>query len=805
MANIPKVDGNFELEVTNATQSYEDTLYTDNKNISGNIHIHITAKSGVLNNTPTSGITYTEDTSQQSVLPSEGALYLNEGYYQNTKITLDHMLPDPSGTYTNPGTNDIRAGRKVYDGSGKLIIGTMADVTPSFSGGVPSLTNTTNTITTNMATASSGTYKIEAVAKAKATRTKVSYNNDYTGYLDKASGTEASAATTSAEGSINAVTIYIKDASPSAEVSSLSVPSVEVSGAVTGMVTASSGSYYIQINTTKTDGSVKAKYKNTQEGYAPANAGSESGASVITPSVTGGGTKIYIKSCTITNNTSGGSSSGTINRGSQIKIGQGYNASNKYYTAQANSGTKTITANGVESCDGYASVDIQVPTGITPTGTITITNQTGTDVTNYASANVRGATISNPVATKGAVSSNQVIITPSYQVTQAGWVGAGTVNGNSITVKASDLVDGTITITSQNGTNVTNYASVNVRGATYGATLVQGAVSNHQVVITPSVSVSQAGWVGSGKTGTSIVVKASDLVSGTLNITGYGTYDCINYASVSVPEGTEGSPIATKGAVSNHKVVITPKVTNVGGYIAGGTITGATIEVSASELVSGTITLTQQNGTDVTNYKYANVQSATPSFSGGVASITDPASSYTTNMVESQGSTYYVRVQASAKATRTKVIYNGAVSGWVEKANGADASAANTGSETEIANVEVGIQELVLTTATTSRDSTLYPTTVRVETLGRSVSTRYILIPEGYHPTKQYYQISAVATGSFTGPTNTTTYSTVAATVTPSSEVQYVNYSAGYTTSRYVKINALTEYDGYYDIATSSN
>lgn len=641
MANIPKVDGNFELVVTNATQSYEDTLYTDNTNISGDIHIHITAKSGVLNNTPTSGITYTEDTSQQSVLPSEGALYLNEGYYQNTKITLDHMLPDPSGTYTNPGTNDIRAGRKAYDGSGKLIIGTMADVTPSFSGGVPSLTNTTNTITTNMATASSGTYKIEAVAKAKATRTKVSYNNDYTGYLDKASGTEASAATTSAEGSINAVTIYIK-------------------------------------------------------------------------------------SCTITNNTSGGSSSGTINRGNQIKIGQGYNDSDKYYTAQANSGTKIITANGVESCDGYASVDIQVPTGITPTGTITLTQQTGT--------------------------------------------------------------------------NVTNYASANVRGATYGATLVQGAVSNHQVVITPSVSVSQAGWVGSGKTGTSIVVKASDLVSGTLNITGYGTYDCINYASVSVPEGTEGSPIATKGAVSNHKVVITPKVTNVGGYIAGGTITGATIEVSASELVSGTITLTQQNGTDVTNYKYANVQSATPSFSGGVASITDPTSSYTTNMIVDQGSTYYVRVQANAKATRTKVIYNGAVSGWVEKANGADASAANTGSETEIANVEVGIQELVLTTATTSRSSTDYPTTARVETLSRSTLTRYILIPEGYHPTKQYYQISSVSNSSWTGPTTAipTTPGTQK-TVTAGSEDQYIVIPAGYAAARSVKINALTVYDGSYD------
>lgn len=491
MANIPKVDGNFELEVNNATQSYEDTLYTDNKNISGNIHIHITAKSGVLNNTPTSGITYTEDTSQQSVLPSEGALYLNEGYYQNTKITLDHMLPDPSGTYTNPGTNDIRAGRKAYDGRGKLIVGTMADITPGFSGGTPSLTNTTNTITTNMATASSGTYKINAVAKAKATRTKVSYNNDYTGYLDKASGTEASAATTSAEGSINATTIYIK-------------------------------------------------------------------------------------SCTITNNTSGGSSSGTINRGSQIKIGQGYNPNDIYYTAQANSGTKTITANGVESCDGYASVDVQVPTGITPTGTITLTQQTGTDVTNYKYANVQGGS-AVASATKGTVSGNKVTVTPKVTKT-AGWISTETVSGTAVEVSASELVSGTLTPTSSGVKDVTNYASVNITAGTAGTpTATKGTVSGNKVTVTPKVTNS-AGWISSGTiTGTAITVTASELVSGTYTVTGSGNANVTNYASISVASGSASQPTTTvtAGTISLSGVTITlqanvtPSVSP--GWVASGT------------------------------------------------------------------------------------------------------------------------------------------------------------------------------------------------------------------------------------------
>ena len=79
---------------------------------------------------------------------------------------------------------------------------------------------------------------------------------------------------------------------------------------------------------------------------------------------------------TITNNTSGGTSSGTINRGSQIKIGAGYYSSDKYYTAQANSGTKNITASGVTSVDGYANVS--VPKGAI---VITVSSTSNTSVT----------------------------------------------------------------------------------------------------------------------------------------------------------------------------------------------------------------------------------------------------------------------------------------------------------------------------------------------------------------------------------------------------------------------------------------
>ena len=62
----------------------------------------------------------------------------------------------------------------------------------------------------------------------------------------------------------------------------------------------------------------------------------------------------------------------------------------------------------------------------------------------------------------------------------------------------------------------------------------KGTVSNHAVSVTPSVTNS-AGWIDGGtKTGTAVSVSASELVSGTLQVTANGTQDVTNYASVNV-------------------------------------------------------------------------------------------------------------------------------------------------------------------------------------------------------------------------------------------------------------------------------
>jgi len=73
------------------------------------------------------------------------------------------------------------------------------------------------------------------------------------------------------------------------------------------------------------------------------------------------------------------------------------------------------------------------------------------------------------------------------------------------------------------------------------------------------------------------------------------------YVSPSHILGTEGTPTATKGAVNNHAIAVTPSVTNSGGFISGGTHTGTAVNITAGELVSGSETKTTNGTYDVSN------------------------------------------------------------------------------------------------------------------------------------------------------------------------------------------------------------
>ncbi len=130
--------------------------------------------------------------------------------------------------------------------------------------------------------------------------------------------------------------------------------------------------------------------------------------------------------------------------------------------------------------------------------------------------------------------------------------------------------------------------------------------------VSVTVNAIPSNYVGSGITRRS----SSDLTASGATVSVPSGYYQSN-ASKSVSNGTAGTPTATKGAVSNHSVSVTPSVTNTTGYIIGSTKTGTAVTVSASELVSGDKSITTNgNNIDVANYSTVSVN-----VSGGGSSV----------------------------------------------------------------------------------------------------------------------------------------------------------------------------------------
>ena len=170
----------------------------------------------------------------------------------------------------------------------------------------------------------------------------------------------------------------------------------------------------------------------------------------------------------------------------------------------------------------------------------------------------------------------------------------------------------TATTSTQTGIDVTNYATVSVAPT---PSETKSVTTNGDV--TPSSGKLLSKVTVNVPTGTAR--DASDItVSGaTVNVPA-GLYS--SAASKSVASGTAGTPTASKGAVSNNSVTVTPSVANTTGYITGGTKTGTGVTVSASELVSGnkaiTPSETAQSGIDVANFKTVSVGAISSTYVG---------------------------------------------------------------------------------------------------------------------------------------------------------------------------------------------
>lgn len=213
------------------------------------------------------------------------------------------------------------------------------------------------------------------------------------------------------------------------------------------------------------------------------------------------------------------------------------------------------------------------------------------------------------------------------------------------------------------------------------------------------------------------------------------------YTISAVADGTAGTPTATKGTVSNHSINVTPSVTNVTGYITGGTKTGTAVSVAASELVSGTKSISSNGtGIDVTNY--AAVDVAVPVASEPIIeslSVNPSTSEQTFNSSSVDGYKPVV-VAAMPSMTLPTSTSSSAISGYTSKA-----------------------------------------------TVSRSTSDQYINIPTGYNTAGAYYKISAVANGSVTAPASISgTSATVSTGTNTLTLTKTVSVTPSVTTAGYI-------------------
>ena len=130
--------------------------------------------------------------------------------------------------------------------------------------------------------------------------------------------------------------------------------------------------------------------------------------------------------------------------------------------------------------------------------------------------------------------------------------------------------------------------------------------------------------------------------------TGYDGLSSVNVTVNAIPTGSAGTPTATKGTVSNHSVSVTPSVTNTTGYITGGTKTGTSVSVSASELVSGSQTVAGNGTFDVTNLAQLIVD--TPTMNLPSATSSTPTGTNKANILPST-SQQYLNIPAGLNET----------------------------------------------------------------------------------------------------------------------------------------------------------
>lgn len=456
------------------------------------------------------------------------------------------------------------------------------------------------------------------------------------------------------------------------------------------------------------------------------------------------------------------------------------------------SGTGLITATHTQST-GYV-------TGSTTTDTLQLSTQSATTVTPddtnqtvvTAGKYTLGAITVSAVPTETKTATSNGTVTPST----GKYLSSVTVSVPSDINNQNKTVNPTTSeqeITADNG-----YSGL--------GTVTIEAIQTETKIATPTESA-QTITPTSGKYLTSVSVGAiSNTYIGSgidkndstdLTVTGANVNVPAGYyeedATISVASGTAGTPIATKGTVSNHSISVTPSVTNTTGYITGSTKTGTAVSVSANELVSGTRSITANGiGIDVTNYASVDVAvpSDAPVLQTKSATYTPTESQQTDTITPDTGYDALDEVNITVNAISSTYVGSG-----ITRRDDTDLSA--SGATVTVPAGYYASQEAK------SVDTIELPTTTQAgvdvgythkATFDPTTAIQHLEIPQGYNTANYYYRINAMPTGSATGPsslsgssatittgTNTITLTKTGVTTTPTVSPGYVSSATAST------------------------
>lgn len=194
----------------------------------------------------------------------------------------------------------------------------------------------------------------------------------------------------------------------------------------------------------------------------------------------------------ITNNTSGGSSSGTITAGKQIKIGKGYYDNDIYYTAQSYTYMTNTAASYTDnktSNPGYTNKVTFTPSGSTQYLKITA------GYTDNAEITIKPIPYTYYTNTKVSLSSSS--ITPS-ESSQSVTIGAGYTDGGTVNIKAIP--------TTHVGSGITRITSLTKSGGTIKARAGYYASELSQTVSVTDLGYSQETSLSGSRSGTTYTV-----------------------------------------------------------------------------------------------------------------------------------------------------------------------------------------------------------------------------------------------------------------------------------------------------------